>query len=103
MASLTKSTEVGSAWVDVGTALGMADGSSYELEVQDKAGTGLGHAIAVETDANAAPAADARGHQYYPRTAAGGPTRVTFAKQANRWLWMRSAQGETLYAVATKS
>ena len=101
MAALTKSAAVGAAWTEVTAALGMADGSSYRLEVQDDAGTGFGHVIAVHTDTNDAPPADARGHQWYPRTAAGGPTRGTYAKKANRWLWMRSADTEGFHAVAT--
>ena len=101
MAVLTKSVEIGSAWKEVTAAIPMADGSSYAVEVQDDAGTGFGHVIAVDTDANAAPPADARGHQYFPRTAAGGPTERVFRKTAGRYWWMRSPGGEAMHVVVT--
>ena len=100
MASLTKSTPVGDAWTEVTAALGMADGSSYALEVQDVAGTGHGHVEVAHTDANVAPGAGVHGQQWFARTAAGGPTRETVPKKANRWLWMRSS-GPAFRAVAS--
>lgn len=101
MPALTKPLEIGAAWTEVTAGLGMADGSSYVVEVQDARGTGNGHVVAVDTDDAVAPDANARGHEYYPRTAAGGPTLRTFVKVAGRRWWMRSVHGETMYVVAT--
>ena len=101
MAVLTKSVAIGADWKEVTAAAGMANGSNYAIEVQDKAGTGQGHVIAVDTDNNAAPPADARGHQYFPRTAAGGPTERLFTKAAGRYWWMRSPGGEAMFLVVT--
>lgn len=99
MAVLTKSHPVGSAWTEVTAPLGMADGSSYRVEVQDDAGTGEGHVVAVLTDSNQAPAADARGIGWYARTAAGAADHRTVAKAAGKYLWMRST-GPAFHVVA---
>ena len=101
MAVLTKSTAVGTNWVEVTAPLGMADGASYKVEVQDGKETGQGHVIAVDTDDNKAPAAGTRGHGWYPRTAAGAGDFRTFAKKAGRFWWMRS-NGPDFHVVATK-
>ena len=91
MAALTTSHAVGSAWVEITAAAGMMDGSSYRIEVQDDAGDGYGHVVAVRTDADVAPDAMARGRTFYPRTAAGASDRETFAKNAGQFWWARSS------------
>ena len=101
MAALTKPLAVGPDWVEVTAGLAMADGSTYAVEVQDVAATGEGHVLAVDTDSNDAPAADARGHLWFPRTAAGDGAYRTFPKKAGRWWWMRST-GPAFFVVATK-
>ena len=101
MAVLTKSAAIGAAWTEVTAPLGIADAATWSIEVQDDAGTGQGHVVAVWTDANNAPPAGTRGHQYYPRTAAGGPTRRSVTKKAGRYLWMISARGEAMHVVGT--
>ena len=102
MAILTKTLPVAAAWVEVTAALAMADGSKYVVEVQQDDEQGRGHVIAVDTDTNAAPAADTRGHTYYPRYRGHGPDVRVFTKTAGRYWWMRSATGDTLHLVATK-
>lgn len=101
MAALTKSVAIGSDWIEVSAPLGMADGASWVVEVQDDAGRGLGFVHAVDTDDNNAPADGVRGHAYYPRTAAGEATVRVFEKKAGQFWWMRSVTGEAMHLVGT--
>ena len=100
MALLTKSADVGSgAWVNLGTALALADDAWYELEVQDVSATGFGHVRVALTDDNNAPAADADGSFWYPRTAGSDANREAVQKKAAVHIWARSS-GPAMRVVA---
>ena len=100
MALLTKSADVGAdAWVNLGTALSLADDSWYELEVQDTMGNGQGWLRVAKTDDNTAPDADAGASFRYPRTAGADASREVLKKQAAVHIWGRSS-GPTMRVVA---
>lgn len=101
MALLTKSADVGSgAWVNLGTGLGLAADSWYELEVQDEKGSGEGHLRVALTDDNNAPAADAVASFWYPRTAGSDANREVRQHRAAVRVWARSS-GPAMRVVAT--
>lgn len=100
MAVLTDGLPLDESWTEVTAGLEMADGTKYVVEVHDAARTGLGHVVAVDTDDNVAPAADAEGHDYYPRTAAGEGTVRVFEKKTGHYWWMRTS-GPAFTVVAT--
>ena len=81
-------------WTEVTGPRGMADGEEYACEVVG------GPAEAVDVTGNAAPAAEAVGHPYYPGTRSRQADYRSFTKKAGQTWWFRAAGADTKFVAS---
>lgn len=101
MADLTSQTTLTTAWSDIGTALGMQDGSSYALDV---VAARMGATVyTAETDDSNQPSATVIGHPIRPLGSRRRDidSRV-FPKRSGHTAWARVDRG-TATLVSTET
>lgn len=81
-------------WTEVTAPASMTDGTSYAVEVSG------GPADALDVDGNGPPAADARGHRWYPGSESRPADYRAFEKVSGRTWWWRPAYGAAALLVS---
>ena len=91
MADLTKQVSITTSWTEITAPLGMADGSSYLVDVDGVDSNAT--VYSAETDTAVAPGAAVIGHALVPANFNRSVDSRIYSKRTDVYLWVRVTRG----------